>query len=224
VAVIQALIVGIGIAVACQLVVYPWFPEDSPVADQPAPATQVGPPSRWIVLRATLVVLPVYLLTLTNPSFYLPVIMKSVMLGQQASGLALKGAGRELLVSTLLAGVIAIAVWGVLAISVNLWMYFLLILLVGIGCAGRLYGAIRTRATPSFWQNVLVTLLILLGSAVEDSANGKDVYEAFAVRVSLFVGVTVYAWFAVLGLDGLRRAVERSRTRGSNRLGREGGI
>ena len=32
--------------------------------------------------------------------------------------------------------------------------------------------------------------LILLGSAVQDSANGKDVYQAFAVRMSLFVGVT----------------------------------
>jgi len=227
VGVIQALILGIGIAVACQLLVYPWFPEDSLRADQPAPAAQVGSRSRWIVLRATLVVLPVYLLTLTNPSFYLPVIMKSVMLGQQASGLALKGAGRELLASTLLAGVIAIAVWGVLAISVNLWIYFLLILLVGIGCAGRLYGAIRTRATPSFWQNVLVTMLILLGSAVEDSANGKDVYEAFGVRLSLFVGVTAYAWVAVLGLDGLRRALERSAARRgrhlSNRPGQEEG-
>ncbi|MGE0621452.1 MAG: DUF2955 domain-containing protein [Pseudomonadales bacterium] len=202
---IQALVVGIGIAVVCQLVVYPWFPEDPPMADQPESAAPVGPAGAWAVMRATLVVLPVYLLTLTNPTFYLPVIMKSVVLGQQTTGLALKDAGRELLESTLLAGILAIAIWGVLTISVNLWMYTLLMLLVTIACGGRLYGAIRSRFTPSFWQNALVTMLILLGAAVEDSANGKDVYQAFAVRISLFVGVTVYAWLAVVGLDRLRR-------------------
>jgi hypothetical protein len=41
---------------------------------------------------------------------------------------------------------------------------------------------------------VAVTMLILLGPAVEDSASGKDVYAAFAVRMGLFVAVTLYAW------------------------------
>jgi hypothetical protein len=37
-------------------------------------------------------------------------------------------------------------------------------------------------------------MLILLGPAFEDSASGKDVYAAFAVRMGLFVAVTLYAW------------------------------
>ncbi len=202
-AVIQALVVGLAIAVACQLLVYPFFPEDRPPEQSAAPSNAWV--DDWLALRATLVVLPAYLLALVNPSLYLPVIMKSVSLGQQATRVALRDAGRELLGSTLLAGTLAIGFWGVLGISTNLWMFFLWMLLFGLFCASRLYGVIRSRFSPSFWQSVLLTTLILLGSAVQDSANGKDVYQAFAIRISLFVGVTVYAWFAVLLLERLRR-------------------
>ena len=61
-----------------------------------------------------------------------------------------------------------------------------------------------SRLPPSFWQNLVVTLLILLGPAVEDSANGKDVYAAFAVRMGLFIAVALYAWLAVYLLEQLR--------------------
>lgn len=208
---IQALVVAIAIAVACQALIYPVFPEDPADRAPPAPARQTD---NWIALRATLVVLPAYLLALTNPTFYLPVIMKSALLGQQATGLALRNSGRELVGSTLLAGVLAIGFWYLLSISVNLWMFSLWMLLIGILCASRLYRVVRTGFTPSFWQNALLTMLILLGTAVEDSANGKDVYEAFAVRIGLFIGVTVYAWLAVLGLERLRERLNHRLNRG----------
>ena len=35
-------------------------------------------------MQATLVVMPVFVLALTNPALYLPAIMKTVTLGQQA--------------------------------------------------------------------------------------------------------------------------------------------
>ena len=60
------------------------------------------------------------------------------------------------------------------------------------------------RWSAAFWPDVVINLLILLGPAVEDSANGKDVYKAFAVRFSLFVAVTLYAWFAMAALEWLR--------------------
>ena len=47
-------------------------------------------------------------------------------------------------------------------------------------------------------------MLILLGPAVEDSANGKDVYKAFAVRMGLFLLITLYAWLALIFLEWLR--------------------
>ena len=47
-------------------------------------------------------------------------------------------------------------------------------------------------------------MLILLGPAVQDSANGKDVYMAFAVRMGLFIVLTLYAWTAISFLEFLR--------------------
>jgi hypothetical protein len=49
-----------------------------------------------------------------------------------------------------------------------------------------------------------MTMLILLGPAVEDSDSGKDVYTAFLVRMGLFVAVTLYAWLAIYILEYLR--------------------
>ena len=58
-------------------------------------------------------------------------------------------------------------------------------------------------------------MLILLGGAVQDSADGKDVYQAFAVRMSLFIAVTLYAWAAIFVLEQLRerRLGQRSSSR-----------
>lgn len=50
---------------------------------------------------------------------------------------------------------------------------------------------------PSFWSNALITALMLLGPAIEDSAGGRGVFEASAVRTILFVGVALYAWATV---------------------------
>jgi hypothetical protein len=83
-------------------------------------------------------------------------------------------------------------------------MFFLWMLLFGLYFSAKLYGLLRSRFPASFWQNVAVTMIILLGPAVEDSANGKDVYAAFAVRMGLFIAVALYAWLAVLALEKLR--------------------
>lgn len=202
--VIEGLVFAIAIAVVCQWVVYPLFPEDAhspaPLEEAPAPAEQ----SNWIAIRATLIILPSYFLGLSNPTLYLPIIMKSVSLGQQGSVLSAHEAGRELLGSTFLGGCYAIAFWFLLDLVTTLWMFSALMLLFSVHVISRMYGLIATRWPPSFWQNVLVTMLILLGPAVEDSANGKDVYAAFFVRMGLFIAVTLYACFAVYLLEHLR--------------------
>jgi len=205
VVVIQALVLGIGLAIFCHWLVYPWFPEDSaPAQTKPPPPAPDVDQSNWIALRATLIVLPAYLLALTNPSMYLPIIMKSVSLGQQSSLVSARSAGRELLGSTFLAGCFAVLFWAMLGIATNLWMFFWLMLLFGVYFSSKLYRLIPSRFPGSFWLNVATTMLILLGPAVEDSANGKDVYTAFAVRMGLFVAVTLYAWLAVYVLEYLR--------------------
>ncbi|MCP3866827.1 MAG: DUF2955 domain-containing protein [Gammaproteobacteria bacterium] len=204
VAVINALIIGIVLAILCQWVVYPLFPEDTAPARKAPPPGTGNPRSNWVALRATMIVLPAYLLALTDPSTYLAIIMKSVSLGQQGSVVSARQAGWELLGSTFLGGCFAILFWFMLGLVTSLWMFFLWMLLFGVYFSCKLYGLIPSRHPPSFWQNVAVTMLILLGPAVEDSANGKDVYAAFAVRMGLFIAVTIYAWFAVYLLEHLR--------------------
>lgn len=199
--VIQALVMGILLAVVCHWLVYPWFPEDPAAPASDAPATTVATQSNWIALRSTVIVLPVYFLVLTNPAAYLAIIMKAVMLGQQSSMMDAKSAGRELLGSTFLGGIFAVIFWTMLGIYTNLWMFFLWMLLFGIYIASKIFRVISSRFPASFWLNVAVTMLIMLGPAVEDSASGKDVYAAFFIRMMLFIAVTLYAWLAVSLLE-----------------------
>ncbi len=209
--VVMSLVLGVALAIVCQWVVYPWFPEPAtPAGQKPKPSTEEQ--SNWIALRATIIVLPAYFLALTNPGSYLAIIMKSVSLSQQGSMVNAHNAGRELLGSTFLAGCFAVVFWFVLKLCPSLWMFFLWMLAFGIYLASKVYGILATRYPASFWLNVGVTLLILLGPAVDDSANGKDVYEAFAVRMGLFVFVTLYAWLAIYTLEWLRtRRLRRNR-------------
>ena len=197
--VIKALVAGVVVAIVCQWVVYPWFAEDDVAPKKPP---QVGASqSNWVALRATLVVLPAYFLLLTNPGMYMPILMKSVSLGQQVSLVNARHAGRELLGSTFMGGSLAILFWTLLGTLTNLWMFAWLMLLFGIYYAAKLYQVLPSRYPATFWQNAFVTMLILLGPAVEDSATGKDVYAAFAVRMALFVAVTLYALLALRALE-----------------------
>ncbi len=202
--VVYALVAGIGLAIICQWLVYPWFPEDPALAKAvEAPKSTAGE-SNWIALRGTLIVLPAYLLTLTNPLMYLPIIMKSVALGLQSSSVTPRDAGRELLGSTFLGGCFAILFWVLLDLVTNLWMFSLWMLLFGVYFSSKLYQLISSRFTAPYWQNVVVTMLLVLGPAVEDSSSGKDVYAAFLVRIGLIIGVTLYALLAIYLLEYLR--------------------
>ena len=202
--VIQGLALGISVAVFCQWMIYPWFPEDpSPAAGKPE-KDSTPDQSNWIALRSTAIVLPVYWLVLTNPAAYMAVVMKSVLLSQQSSMVDAASAGKELLGSTFLGGVFAVLFWSLLGIYTNLWMYFFWMLLISLYFACKIYQLIPSRFPASFWLNVAMTMLIVLGPAVEDSAGGKDVYAGFFSRMGLFIAVTLYAWLAVEFLEYLR--------------------
>ena len=148
--------------------------------------------------------MPVFVLALTNPSFYLAAIMKTVALGQQAGETDARHAGRELVGSTLMGALIAFVVWFGLSLWPSLWMLMLWLMAAALWAGSALFGARPTRYRPSFWSNALITSLILLGPAIEDSASGKSVLEGAAMRVSLFVGVALYAWATVWALERWR--------------------
>jgi hypothetical protein len=182
--------------------------------DPPAPSPPAAPSSarpdragaRWVALRGTLIVMPVFVLALTDPSFYMAAIMKTVALGLQVGETDTRHAGRELVGSTLMGALLALAVWLGLSLWPSLWMLVLWLMAAALWAASALFGARRSRFGPSFWSNALITSLILLGPAIEDSASGKSVLEGAVTRVWLFAVVALYAWATL-------RALERWRAR-----------
>ena len=207
VTVVGALAKGLLLAVLVSALTHVLFPE--PVGTRPQPVAQAMQDRQAvrIALRAVLVVMPAYLLAMTDPASYMPIIMKSVSLGRQSCTTTARSAARDLIGSTLLGGLLAIVFWFSLRLFVHLWMFFLWMLLFGLLVGRKLYGISPTRYSPGFWLNSLVTMIILLGQSVQDSAAGKDVYTAFAVRMGLFLAVTLYACLMLLIFE------QRSRTR-----------
>jgi hypothetical protein len=57
---------------------------------------------------------------------------------------------------------------------------------------------LRTSAIgPDHWLNVLITLLVLLGSAVTDSRASDDIEVEIATRAGLFLLLSLYAAAAI---------------------------
>ncbi len=207
----QALVTILSVTIAVGVAVgslvsgfsHAFFP-DAPAAKATKPSPPSNETASWIALRGTLVVMPVFVLALTDPSFYLPAIMKTATLGQQAGSTDARSAGRELVGSTLMGAAMALIVWIGLSLWPNLWMLILWMMAAALWAGARLFGVRRTSLPAAFWSNALVTMLILLGPAIEDSAGGKGVLGASAVRVCLFVGVALYAWATVWLLERWR--------------------
>ena len=215
----QALATGLAVAVGVGLgtgllvsgVSHAFFPDAPARAQVAAPPAAVSPETAsWAAMQATLVVMPVFVLALTNPAFYLAAIMKTVTLGQQAGATNAQSAGRELVGSTLMGAWMAALVWFGLTLRPNLWMLILWMVAAALWAGAKLFGVRPTAFAPSFWANALATMLILLGPAIEDSDNGKDVYAASIVRVTLFVGVALYAWATVWALERWRASRSRA--------------
>ena len=204
VTVVGALVKGLLLAVMVSALMHGLFPET--ISARPRAAARAMPADQiiHIALRAALVVMPAYLLAMTDPASYMPIIMKSVSLGRQSCTTSARDAARELIGSTVQGGLLAIAFWFALRLSVHLWMFFLWMLLFGLLVGRKLFRINPTRYSPGFWLNSLVTMIILLGQSVQDSVAGKDVYSAFAVRMGLFLAVTLYACLMLLIFDRQR--------------------
>ena len=197
--------VAVGTLVGCTSSVF--FPDRAaPAPSAVTPARPDNAAARWIALRATLIVMPVFVLALTNPSFYLAAIMKTVALGQQAGETDARSAGRELVGSTLMGALIALGIWLGLSLRPNLWMLMLWLMAAALTVGSAMTGARRSRFRASYWSNALITSLILIGPAIEDSASGKGVLEGSVMRTCLFVGVALYAWATIVLLERWRGA------------------
>jgi hypothetical protein len=205
-ALILSFSVGIFVGIFVSSISHAIFPNPPrPAGSAAAPAGPTIQAARWMAMRATLVMLPVFVLAMSNPPFYIPALMKTSALGQQASSISAQSAGRELVGSTLMGAWLAILVWFGLKLWPNLWMLMLWLVAAVLWVGVRLFRIKATPYPPSYWLNAVVTMLIFLGPAIEDSANGKDVFKASLVRVSLFIAISLYAWAVVWLLERLYR-------------------
>ena len=198
------LAVGLLIGVVVSGMTQTLFPDPPGLASRPAPPVLDPASAAWIALRGMLVVMPVFVLALTNPSYYLAAIMNTVTLGQQACSADTHSAGRQLVGSTLMAAAIALLVWLGLSLLPNLWMLMLWLMAAALWAGAGIYRIRVTRFPPAFWSSALTTMLILLGPAIEDSANGEGVVGTSLGRIALFVGVALYAWAMVWILERWR--------------------
>ncbi|MFM5063632.1 hypothetical protein ACEUA9_00280 [Aeromonas caviae] len=154
-----------------------------------------------LALRAVAMVLPMWLLALGNPAFYIPAVMKTVTLAQQSTSLNARQAGQELVLSTLMGALLAFALWLGLSLWPSLLMLVLILALMTLWLARRLVRLVAGRFPPSFWSNAWITALILFGPAIEDSSTGKDVWLAAAMRCGLYLVVAGYGWLCILLLE-----------------------
>jgi hypothetical protein len=201
-----ALATGVGIGGLVSAVAHALFPDPpAPAGGSAAKARTEPEAAAWIALRATLIVMPVFALALTDPTFYLAAVIKTVALGQQAGETDARSAGAELVGATLAGAAIAAGVWTGLSLWPVLWMLMLWLVSAALWTGAAMFGVRRTRMQPAFWSNALVTSFLLLGPAIEDSASGKSVLEGAVVRTGLFVAVACYAWAMI-------RLLERRRT------------
>ncbi|MFM5190659.1 hypothetical protein [Aeromonas media] len=204
IAIAQMMGVGILIGTLVNRMAHALFPPQ-PVAGAAARATPPPPehPER-LALRAVAIVMPVWLLALGNPAFYIPAVMKTVTLAQQSTSLNAKQAGQELVLSTLAGALLAFALWMGLSLWPSLLMLVLMLTLMTLWLARRLVRLVAGRFPPSFWSNAWITALILFGPAIEDSATGKDVWLAAAMRCGLYLVVAGYGWLCILLLEQWR--------------------
>jgi len=203
-AISTAIALGLGVGVLVGSLSHALFPDGADPAARPALPAVAAHTARWRAVQATLVVMPVLVLALVNPAFYLSAIIKSVLLGQQAGATGARSAGRILVGSTLAGAGMATLAWFGLAMLPTLWMLVLWMAAAALWSGARIFGLEASALPPSFWSNALVTMLILLGPAIEDSVVGKDVGHASLVRVSLFVALALYAWAIVWALESWR--------------------
>ncbi|MDA7584645.1 DUF2955 domain-containing protein [Luminiphilus sp.] len=202
---VMMLVAAVVIAVVSQWIVYPFFPE-SDLNPEVLPAAQdsaEGVSEDTSALRAVVVIMPAYLFLLINPTGHTPVMMKSIMLAQSPSVIEARQAAMELLGATVLGGFLAVLLWFGLKLSPRLDIFALLILWVMIGLGRKLYVSNSTRFSQQFWIDVSVTMFILIGPAVADSAAGKDPYQAFLFRFGMFFLVAVYTWGSMVLLNRL---------------------
>jgi hypothetical protein len=202
----QMIVAATVIALVISRLSHGLFPEgpanqqDPAEQDSPLPTPAVSN-AGWIGVRAALIMAVPILLALQNPGAYVMLLMKGALLARQVETASARSAGWELIGSTLAGGVAALIFWAVISLWPNL-----LILAFGFGVisffiARWMYAVVPNRLTFDFWNNSLLTMIILIGPTVSDSQSGTDIDQAIVIRMAMFIALSFYAFALVHVLD-----------------------
>jgi hypothetical protein len=192
VGIVQTLVIGMLIAIVMAQIAHAVLPDHQPAA-LPAPPDPDPIAVRRAAIRSMVIMAPPVILALSNPQAWLMLLMKGALLSQQVETTATRRMATELVGSTALGGVLALAVWLLLSVWPTLLMLVLLVGLAVLVAARPLYGVVTTPHRPDFWQNVLVTMPLLLGPALSDNPGGDGVLKAMLIRLAGFIVLALYA-------------------------------
>jgi hypothetical protein len=162
--------------------------------------------ARWSAFRSLLIVWPVALLLMLSSSStaYIAVMIKVASMGQQATNDDTKGAGRSLILSTIIGGIGAVIGWEMLSLVPTLTLYTLIVGLAGLIMGPRIFQGAAMHPQAATWSYGYMTMLVLLAPAVMDSIGGASASVKFWDRIIMFAGATLYAVAAVYIVDAFR--------------------
>lgn len=167
----------------------------APVAKPPAPPKPDLSEARWSAFRSLMIVLPVALLFLFSSAStaYVPVMIKTASMGQQATNSDTRKAGKSLLMSTAIGGIGAIIGWQVLSITPSLTIYTMIILIAGLLMGPKIFKGKGMHPQAATWSYAYLTMIVILAPAVMDGAGGGPAGMKFWQRLLMFGGTTIYA-------------------------------
>ncbi len=159
------------------------------------------PTARWSAFRSMVITMPValwFLLSSASAS-YLPVLIKSASMGQQASADGTKAAARSLLMSTVLGGVGATVCYNLIALVPSLALYVLLVAIAGLLFGRQIFAGPGMKPDAGTWSYGYLTMIVILAPALgtDDTNAAIKFYE----RILMFFGTTLYSVAAVYVFD-----------------------
>ena len=201
-AIVSGVSFGAAVGVLFVWVAHAMMPDSRAITDDSAPAAKPPAPpkpdlseARWSAFRSLMIVLPVALLFLFSSAStaYVPVMIKTASMGQQATNSDTRKAGKSLLMSTAIGGIGAIIGWQILRITPSLTIYTLIILIAGLLMGPKIFKGKGMHPHAATWSYAYLTMIVILAPAVMDGAGGGPAGMKFWQRLLMFAGTTVYA-------------------------------
>ncbi len=183
------------------------MPRQGAKAADKTPPEKKKPPSSVIAhfaLRPVIIVAPVFFFILSTPngSDYIAMLIKAATLAAQANVASTTKACKEMIVSTVIGGLIALGIWELTRMWPSLTWYVLLHVIAALFVGRKIFKGPGLTPSASMWSYALVTALIINGPAVFGSGfTGEPSGMRSWMRIAQFLFVSVYASGAVYVFD-----------------------